>query len=228
MIKIHNRFEEEMLSVRQEVVSSRERLEEDVAMNEEAVEKAETTEREARAELDAATSKRAELECQAAAAQSEVDTARISASSAQQRLAQSEGLAERLAKAGGSLSAELGRRLDLWDKVLLQGLPAAAQQLEEALAGDVAPTFAQVTCRVEEGLGGQGGVAPKEPERPDSPKPQEMLALPKQRWLRQSSSKRQIVRFGMARAAQLHGAWRSWRSIHPRRSHEGVDELTSS
>ena len=37
---------------------------------------AETTEREARAELDAATSKRAELECQAAAAQSEVDTAR--------------------------------------------------------------------------------------------------------------------------------------------------------
>ena len=35
---------------------------------------------------------------------------RISASSAQQRLAQSEGLAERLAKAGGSLSAELGRR----------------------------------------------------------------------------------------------------------------------
>ena len=34
--------------------------------------------------------------------------------------------------------------------MLLQGLPAAAQLFEEALAGDVAPTFAQATCRVEE------------------------------------------------------------------------------
>lgn len=42
--------------------------------------------------------------------------------------------------------------------MLLQGLPAAAQQLEEALSGDVAPTFAQATCRVEDG--GPEGVVP--------------------------------------------------------------------
>ena len=42
--------------------------------------------------------------------------------------------------------------------MLLQGLPAAAQQLEEALSGDVAPTFAQATCRVEDGgCGAWGG-----------------------------------------------------------------------
>ena len=72
---------------------------------------------------------------------------RIAATSAQQRLSKSELLGQQLAEAGRSLSAELKRRVELWDKVLLQGLPAAAQQLEEALAGDVAPTFAQATCR---------------------------------------------------------------------------------
>ena len=43
--------------------------------------------------------------------------------------------------------AELPRRLELWEKVLQEGLPGASKLLEEALAGDVAPTFAQATCR---------------------------------------------------------------------------------
>lgn len=141
------RIEEEL----QEATVERAKLEEDVAASKAAVEKAETAERLTRAELDVATSRRAELECQTSAAQSEADSARIAASSAQQRLAKSELLQQHLAEAGRSLSTELKRRLELWDKVLLQGLPAAAQQLEEALSGDVAPTFAQATCRVEEG-----------------------------------------------------------------------------
>jgi len=140
------RMEEEL----QEAATARAKLEEDVAASQAAVEKAESAERLTRAELDTATSKRAELECQASAAQSEADSARIAATSAQQRLAKSQLLGQHLSEAGRSLSAELKRRLELWDKVLLQGLPAAAQLFEEALAGDVAPTFAQATCRVEE------------------------------------------------------------------------------
>eukprot|EP00438_Fugacium_kawagutii_P015782 Skav218877 [mRNA] locus=scaffold2503:67311:81795:+ [translate_table: standard] len=114
------RIEEEL---QEETACARAKLEEEVTASQAAVEKAETAERSTRAELDAATSKRAELECQASAAQSEADSARPGSN-----------------------------WLELWDKVLLQGLPAAAQLLEEALAGDVAPTFAQATCRVEDGM----------------------------------------------------------------------------
>ena len=126
-----------------------------MAAKEAAVEEAEAKERTTRGELDVATSKRAELECQASAAQSDADSARIAATSAEKRLGMVQVFAKNLLDAGRSLSGELKKRLDVWDKVLeapsAQALPNdIGQLLEEALAGDVAPTFAQATCRVEE------------------------------------------------------------------------------
>ncbi|CAE7156870.1 ppdK [Symbiodinium pilosum] len=131
----------------QELAAGREKLEAEVAASKSNVTKAEADERSARSKLDVATAKRAELECQAAAAQSDADSARISLKAAEQRAAKAAALLQHLGESGKGLFSELSRRLELWDKVLREGLPRAAKLLEEALAGDVAPTFAQATCR---------------------------------------------------------------------------------
>eukprot|EP00931_Biecheleriopsis_adriatica_P070641 TRINITY_DN44427_c0_g1_i1.p1 TRINITY_DN44427_c0_g1~~TRINITY_DN44427_c0_g1_i1.p1 ORF type:complete len:592 (+),score=191.77 TRINITY_DN44427_c0_g1_i1:73-1776(+) len=149
------RAQEDTRRIQQELeseVASRTELEEQVANDKDQVSKAEVQERAAREELDAATARRADLECQAAAAQSDADSARIAARQVQQRLSSSRSLGDQLKEAGQGLTAELRRRLDLWDKVLLSGLPAGLSMLEEAISGsDVVPTFAQATCRVEDG-----------------------------------------------------------------------------
>jgi len=125
--------------------AARKKLEGQVDETKDKVSKAEASEKSAREALDAATAKRAELECQASAAHADLEVARAGARQAQQRQAAAGQLAERLYEAGKSLSSELRRRAEAWDKALAQG---HFEGLDEALATG-GPTFAQTTCRVE-------------------------------------------------------------------------------
>jgi len=119
-------------------------FDEQVSTIKEEVSEAEASEQVARAALDTATAKRAELECQASSAHSDLESARSLARQSQQRLTASKQLVERLHEAGKGLSAELKRRAEIWEKSLADG---NFDGLEEALASGV-PTFAQVTCQV--------------------------------------------------------------------------------
>ncbi|CAE8617104.1 unnamed protein product [Polarella glacialis] len=164
--------------------AQRVRLQELVTASTEQVSHAEGTDRATREQLDMATSMRAELECQAAAAQSEAESAKAAARQAQQRLASSRKLGERLREAGKGVSVELRRRAELWDKALSAegpevGLRLGLCRLDEALL-DVEPTFAQATCRV---------VTPTKPQHGDTdvarvaaPEDQPGNALGKVRW----------------------------------------------
>ncbi|CAE8619195.1 unnamed protein product [Polarella glacialis] len=132
--------------------AQRVKLQELVTASKEQVSHAEGTERATREQLDVATSRRAELECQAAAAQSEAESAKAAAMQAQQRLASSRKLGEQLRVAGRGVSVELRRRAELWDRALSAEGPEVSLRLglcrlDEALL-DVEPTFAQATCRV--------------------------------------------------------------------------------
>mmetsp|Transcript_4763 Transcript_4763/g.8437 ORF Transcript_4763/g.8437 Transcript_4763/m.8437 type:complete len:525 (-) Transcript_4763:18-1592(-) len=139
------RLEEELATV----TAARKQLEDEVTKCQEQVSKAEDDERLVREQLDSATSRRAELEVQAATVQSDADSARWSSRQCQQHLLQSRKLAEGLKEAGQGLSAELRRRVDLWEKVLAQGLPAGQPVLEEAIGADASSTVV-ATCRVED------------------------------------------------------------------------------
>lgn len=157
----------------QVVASGRLQLEEEVATMEARVKEAESSEQRLRSSLDGLLGRRAELECQAAGAQGEAEAAGAAAALARQRLGGGEELRERLREVAKGIGTEVRRRLELWEKVVQQGLPAAQQWLgggrngfqmrglalisgsngrprllEEAL-GDVAPTFAQATVREE-------------------------------------------------------------------------------
>jgi len=125
--------------------TEREKLENQVSQTKEHVAKAEASERSAREALDAATARLAELKCQASAAHADMEGARAAARQAQQRFSASKQLVERLQEAGQSLSVELKRRADIWEKALADGNFDA---LDEAIASG-GPTFAQVTCQVE-------------------------------------------------------------------------------
>lgn len=113
------------------------------------VAEAETGERAAREALDTAIARRAELECQVSGAQADADAARYSERQAQQRLSGSQRLAEKLQAAGRSLSMELRRRAEIWDRALATGNAAVLNDLMSA-AIDV-PTVAQATCGREDG-----------------------------------------------------------------------------
>lgn len=126
--------------------AQREALAERVAQAQDTVVKAEAGERGAREVLDAATSRRAELECRAAAAQTDAEGARSAARQSQQRLASGRKMMEQLHTGGKALSAELRRRADVWEKALAAD---CFDDLEDALA-NCGPTFAQVTCRTED------------------------------------------------------------------------------
>lgn len=136
-----NRLQSELATER----ASREKLENQVSETKEHVAKAEASERSARENLDAATAKLAELKCQASSAHADMEGARAAARQAQQRFSASKQLVERLQEAGQSLSVELKRRADIWEKALADG---NFEALDEAIASG-GPTFAQVTCQVE-------------------------------------------------------------------------------
>jgi len=87
--------------------AARRKLEDQVGETKGKVSKAEASEKSAREALDAATAKRAELECQASAAHADLEAARAGARQAQQRLTSAGQLVERLFEAGKSLSLEL-------------------------------------------------------------------------------------------------------------------------
>jgi len=154
------RLQEEL----QVIASSREKLEADVTASREALAKAEADERSARSKLEDATAKRTELECQAAAAQSDAETKRSAFKAAEQRSATARALLTQLGEVGKGLSSEPGRRLELWDEVLQEGLPGAAKPLEEALAA---------TCREEPVPDGQLRVRESELSLQECEKPRQ-------------------------------------------------------
>ena len=88
------------------------------------------------ADLDGLTARRAELECQAQAAQGEGEAALAATALARQRLVKGEKLQGRLKEVAQGFSAEVKRRLELWEKVVQQGLPAAQQPLTSVLVGE--------------------------------------------------------------------------------------------
>jgi len=124
-------------------VQAREKIEEQVRECKEQLVSAEAGERSARDALDAATARRAELECNASSAQSDAEAAKAAARQSQQRLSAILRQAEVLRETGKSLSTELHRRAALWDKALSEG---KFDGLSEALALHDAPTFEAVTC----------------------------------------------------------------------------------
>jgi len=124
-------------------VQARMEIEEQVRQCKEHVVSAEAGDRSARDALDAATARRAELECQASSAQSDAEAAKASSRQAQQRLAATLRQTEVLQETGKSLSNELRRRAALWDKALSEG---KFEGITEALALHDAPTFEAVTC----------------------------------------------------------------------------------
>mmetsp|Transcript_23761 Transcript_23761/g.51891 ORF Transcript_23761/g.51891 Transcript_23761/m.51891 type:complete len:642 (-) Transcript_23761:58-1983(-) len=128
--------------------SAREQLEEEVSRSKEKGLHAGSGERSARVALDAASARRAELECQVSAAQADAEGARAALRQAEEQLAQNLRLAERLHEAGRGLATELRRRADIWEQALAEG---CLDRLSDDLAAQGGPSSAQATCRISEG-----------------------------------------------------------------------------
>lgn len=147
-----NRILEEKARLEGELVGARESrrsLEQQLTEVAEKVAEAESGERTARESLDVAIARRAELECQASGAQADAEAARYAARQAQQRFSSSQSLSERLQNVGRGLSQELRRRAEIWDRALASGDVEALNDLN--FGGNEGPTFAQVTCRRDDG-----------------------------------------------------------------------------
>lgn len=142
---------EELERLRRELDSergARQNLEGQVGQLKEHAGQAETAEKSGRESMDAASARRAELECQASAAQTGAEAARTVARQAQQKLGAASRLTQRLREAGRTLSTELRRRAAIWEKALEEG---SIEALNNIGVSDDTPALIQAAGRADDG-----------------------------------------------------------------------------